>query len=42
MSRWIKVTEDINSHIINHLKPEDPVLQALHEHTAGMQMACKP
>lgn len=36
MSRWIKVDEDINRYITEHIKPEDAVLHALHERTASM------
>jgi len=44
MSRWIKVDEDINQYINDHLAPEQPVLQELHKKTslmkgAGMQIS---
>lgn len=39
MSRWIKVDEDINQYINDHLSPEHPVLQELHKKTSVMEGA---
>lgn len=39
MSRWIKVDDDINQYITEHLAPEHPVLQELHKKTSSMEGA---
>lgn len=39
MSRWMKVDENINRYISDHLAPEHPVLQELHKKTATMEGA---
>lgn len=39
MSRWIKVDEDINQYICDHLTPEHAVLQELHKKTSVMEGA---
>lgn len=39
MSRWMKVDDDINKYISDHLAPEHPVLQELHKKTSAMEGA---
>lgn len=39
MSRWIKVDQDINQYISDHLAPEHPVLQELRKKTSAMEGA---